>query len=84
MIDSASGQVHETLLALHNLDALEQRRALQHHVLGHVEYDAGLQSATRLETSPDDACARNGKGGPPSLNVSITRDVPEKQRLLLL
>ena len=42
LINSASRQIHEAFLALHNLDALEQRRALQHHILSHVEYDASL------------------------------------------
>ena len=42
LIDGACRQVDEALLALHDLDALEQGRALEHHVLCHIEYDAGL------------------------------------------
>ena len=42
LVDGSGRQVDQALLAFHDFDALEQRRALQHHVLRHVEYDAGL------------------------------------------
>ena len=42
LIDGSGRRINKALLALHDLHSLEQGRALQHHVLRHIEYDGGL------------------------------------------